>query len=157
MPSKSKVGSSKEALYLLRKICKEEGIRVYWYRPLAIGIYHDLKARLGDRISTRDLYRALRFHTKSHAYLDRLVAGAQRFNLEGRITGVVTEEEAKLAKKERYKLHRRLINRRPSKSGDTPTPSQPKLPKPALREAPKPKASPTIILVKKKRVIPPTE
>jgi sRNA-binding protein len=61
--------------------------------PLKIGIHRDVKAAMPELSMTR-IRRALGAHTRQDAYRQALVPGRQRFDLEGKPAGVVTEKEA---------------------------------------------------------------
>lgn len=160
MPNKVHAKNGKEALFLLRKICKEEGIRIFWYRPLAIGMYQQLKERIGDKMLSGDIFKALRNHCKSHTYLIMLKPGAQRFDINGKVSGVVTEEEAQRAHKERGKLHRKLLNRGKGKrsvGSVTQKPGRVERNTPSAPGPSSPEKKPPTVVIKKKRVITPPE
>lgn len=162
MPIKYHPKTSKEALYLLRRLCKEQRIRIYWNRPMAKGMYHQLKARLGDIMMSGDIYKALGHHVNSHAYLVLMKEGAQRFDINGKVSGVVTAEEAALAHKTRGKKHRKLLNRgrkkgpgqnrRPPGSRTAgPRTSNPRASRPQPNPEGKEKEKSPTVVVKKKR------
>ena len=64
-------------------------------RPLKVGIYHDLVARLGDEVSRKDLRLALYAYTNSAGYLAQAKrVGAKRVDLGGKAAGSVSAAEA---------------------------------------------------------------
>jgi ProP effector len=62
-------------------------------RPLKIGIHRDINAVLDEQIHPKTLHRALRANFVNAGYLKSRRAGAARIELEGKVAGVVTEEE----------------------------------------------------------------
>lgn len=62
-------------------------------RPLKIGIYHDIRARLPE-LSGRRVTAALHDYTTGPKYWTALVAGAVRIDLDGNPAGVVSADEA---------------------------------------------------------------
>ncbi|WMC09571.1 ProQ/FINO family protein [Oceanimonas pelagia] len=139
--------NSKEALYLLRRLCKEQGIRIFWNRPLAKGMYHQLKERVGHLMLSGDIYKAIGHHVNSHSYLISMKEGAQRFDINGKVSGVVTAEEAQLAHKQRGKKHRKLLNRGKKKGpGRRSTPQS--LSSTPRRNSP----APTVVIRKKRKL-----
>lgn len=65
-------------------------------RPLKVDIVTDIRARLPELAGGR-IARALFTYTDGPTYLDTLVEGAQRVDLDGGAAGQVTAEEAKAA------------------------------------------------------------
>lgn len=68
-------------------------------KPLKIGIFEDLAARLADdpKVSKTRLRGALRQYTNSWRYLRCVTAGTQRVDLDGADAGTVEEEHAQHA------------------------------------------------------------
>ena len=79
--------------------------------PLAIGIdkqiYEALKPSVPG-ISRRTLHSALANYTGGLKYLDTMIAGAARINIEGEPAGVVTEHEAKVAAAHAARIRARI-------------------------------------------------
>jgi ProP effector len=67
-------------------------------RPLKIGIDADLLAALGGAIRRTELIRALAMYCSSDGYLDRVLTGTWRVDLEGKPAGVVSADDEKHAK-----------------------------------------------------------
>jgi ProP effector len=67
-------------------------------RPLKVGIDTDLLAALGGSIRRTELIRALAMYCSSEGYLERLLTGACRVDLEGKPAGVVSADDEKHAK-----------------------------------------------------------
>jgi ProP effector len=70
-------------------------------RPLKVGIDADLLAALSGTIPRTDLVRALAMYCSSHGYLERVLNGAWRIDLQGNPAGVVTAEDERHAKAKR--------------------------------------------------------
>jgi sRNA-binding protein len=68
-------------------------------RPLKIGIYSDLAAALDGAITEDEIKRTMRHYTSSEGYLKNLLCGAWRFDLDGKVVGVVTRTEEDHAKR----------------------------------------------------------
>src|SRR5262249_62314408 len=69
--------------------------------PLKVGIFHDLKAALGGKVSPDHLSRALRTYCSAPDYQRHLKDGAARIDLDGQRAGTVTPSEAKWARASR--------------------------------------------------------
>jgi ProP effector len=67
-------------------------------RPLKVGIDADLLAALGGSIRRTELIRALAMYCSSDGYLERMLTGAWRVDLEGKSAGAVSPEDEKHAK-----------------------------------------------------------
>ena len=67
-------------------------------RPLKVGIDADLLAALGDTIRRTELIRALAMYCSSEGYLERVLTGAWRIDLEGKLAGAVSADDEKHAK-----------------------------------------------------------
>ena len=67
-------------------------------RPLKVGIDADLLAALGGSIRRTELIRALAMYCSSDGYLDRVLTGTWRVDLEGKPAGVVSADDEKHAK-----------------------------------------------------------
>jgi sRNA-binding protein len=70
-------------------------------RPLKVGIDADLLAALSGTIPRTDLIRALAMYCSSHGYLERVLNGAWRIDLQGNPAGVVTADDERHAKVKR--------------------------------------------------------
>src|SRR5262249_39090219 len=70
-------------------------------RPLKVGIDTDILAALSGTIRRTELIRALAMYCSSDGYLERVLAGAWRVDLEGNPAGVVTAEDERHAKAKR--------------------------------------------------------
>jgi sRNA-binding protein len=66
-------------------------------RPLKVGIDADLLATLSGTIPRTDLIRALAMYCSSHGYLERVLNGAWRIDLQGNPAGVVTADDERHA------------------------------------------------------------
>jgi ProP effector len=67
-------------------------------QPLKLGIHLDILAQSSDTITPRDLSAALRAYCSNGKYLNALVAGADRVDLNGKPAGAVTAKHADIAK-----------------------------------------------------------
>jgi len=70
-------------------------------RPLKVGIDADILAALSGTIRRTELIRALAMYCCSDGYLERVLTGAWRVDLEGKPAGVVTAEDERHAKAKR--------------------------------------------------------
>ena len=66
--------------------------------PLKVGIFHDLKAALGGKVSSDHLSRALGTYCSAPDYQRRLKDGAARIDLDGQRAGTITPSEAMWAR-----------------------------------------------------------
>ena len=66
-------------------------------RPLKVGIDVDLLAALGGTIRRTELIRALAMYCSSEGYLERVLTGAWRVDLEGKPAGAVSADDEKHA------------------------------------------------------------
>jgi ProP effector len=66
--------------------------------PLKVGIFHDLKAALGGKVSPDQLSRALGTYCSAPDYQRHLKDGAARIDLDGQRAGTVTRSEAMWAR-----------------------------------------------------------
>ncbi|ALP42612.1 RNA chaperone ProQ [Aeromonas schubertii] len=119
MENTEKLKNSKEVIaYLIEKfpacfIAEGEA------KPLKIGIFQDLAARLADdpKVSKTLLRSALRQYTSSWRYLHGLKAGIARVDLDGNPGELLTEEHVEHAKqalkesKDRVFASRRVTNK----------------------------------------------
>jgi len=62
--------------------------------PLKIGIYDNLVAVLPENISKKTLNKIIAWHVKKTSYLEAMVIGAERHDLQGNVTGVINKSEA---------------------------------------------------------------
>ena len=67
-------------------------------RPLKVGIDADLLAALDGSIRRTELIRALAMYCSSEGYLEHVLTGAWRVDLEGKPAGVVSADDEKHAK-----------------------------------------------------------
>src|SRR5262245_19631238 len=70
-------------------------------RPLKVGIDADCLAALSGTIRRTELIRALAMYCCSDGYLERVLTGAWRVDLEGKPAGVVTADDEQHAKAKR--------------------------------------------------------
>jgi ProP effector len=69
-------------------------------RPLRVGIYEDIVAKVGDSIAPDDIKHALRAYTRNIGYLRAMAQpGAMRIDIEGDPVDAVTPEQAASAAK----------------------------------------------------------
>ncbi|MEG0008071.1 MAG: RNA chaperone ProQ [Aeromonas sp.] len=117
-------------------------------KPLKIGIFQDLAARLADdeRVSKTMLRSALRQYTSSWRYLHGLKAGQARVDLDGNPGEVLTEEHIEHAKQALKESKERVFaSRRTNTKEKEDKPKQPRRPAPRKADAArsdKPKAAP---------------
>ncbi|MGY6036987.1 RNA chaperone ProQ [Aeromonas sp. AE23HZ002T15] len=117
-------------------------------KPLKIGIFQDLAARLADdeRVSKTMLRSALRQYTSSWRYLHGLKAGQARVDLDGNPGELLTEEHIEHAKQALKESKERVFaSRRTNTKEKEDKPKQPRRPAPRKADAArtdKPKAAP---------------
>ena len=118
-------------------------------KPLKIGIFQDLAARLADdeRVSKTMLRSALRQYTSSWRYLHGLKAGQARVDLDGNPGELLTEEHIEHAKQALKESKERVFaSRRTNTKEKEDKPKQPRRNAPRKADAPrsdKPKSAPT--------------
>jgi ProP effector len=66
-------------------------------RPLKIGIHLDIAAALDGMVTPAEISITLRYYVNNPHYLDHLVVGADRIDLNGNAAGTVTAAEAEHA------------------------------------------------------------
>ena len=100
MENNEKITNSKELIAYLSELFPACFIAAGEARPLKIGIFQDLAARLADdtRVSKTLLRSALRQYTSSWRYLHGLRPGVLRVDLDGNPAGELTEEHVTHAK-----------------------------------------------------------
>lgn len=100
MDNNEKLKSSKELIAYLSELFPACFIAEGEAKPLKIGIFQDLAARLADdpKVSKTLLRSALRQYTSSWRYLHGLKPGIERIDLDGNACGVLTEEHVSHAK-----------------------------------------------------------
>lgn len=117
-------------------------------KPLKIGIFQDLAARLADdeRVSKTMLRSALRQYTSSWRYLHGLKAGQARVDLDGNPGELLTEEHIEHAKQALKESKERVFaSRRTNTKEKEDNPKQPRRNAPRKADAPrsdKPKSAP---------------
>ena len=148
MENTEKLKNSKESVaYLVEKfpacfIAEGEA------KPLKIGIFQDLAARLADdeRVSKTMLRSALRQYTSSWRYLHGLKAGQARVDLDGNPGELLTEEHIEHAKQALKESKERVFaSRRTNTKEKEDKPKQPRRNAPRKADAPrsdKPKSAP---------------
>lgn len=116
-------------------------------KPLKIGIFQDLAARLADdeRVSKTMLRSALRQYTSSWRYLHGLKAGQARVDLDGNPGELLTEEHIEHAKQALKESKERVFASRRTNTKEEKA-KQPRRPAPrkadAAAKSDKPKAAP---------------
>ncbi|MGO1246820.1 MAG: RNA chaperone ProQ [Oceanisphaera sp.] len=100
MENSEKLKNSKEVIAYLAERFPQCFISSGEAKPLKIGIFQDLAARLGEdpKVSKTLLRTALRQYTSSWRYLHGLKAGQSRVNLDGEACGELTQEHVDHAK-----------------------------------------------------------
>lgn len=117
-------------------------------KPLKIGIFQDLAARLADdeRVSKTMLRSALRQYTSSWRYLHGLKAGQARVDLDGNPGELLTEEHIEHAKQALKESKERVFaSRRTNTKEKEDKPKQPRRNTPRKADAPrsdKPRSAP---------------
>ncbi|WP_429161531.1 RNA chaperone ProQ [Aeromonas media] len=117
-------------------------------KPLKIGIFQDLAARLADdeRVSKTMLRSALRQYTSSWRYLHGLKAGQARVDLDGNPGELLTEEHIEHAKQALKESKERVFaSRRTNTKEKEDKPKQPRRNAPRKADAPrsdKPRSAP---------------
>ncbi|MDR9432481.1 MAG: ProQ/FinO family protein [Spiribacter sp.] len=86
-------------------------------RPLAIGIEKAIRQSLEQKPETKDtpswlIRQALARYTRSPAYLEAIIAGAERIDLQGQSVEPVTEAAIERAKEQRAEQKARTAERR---------------------------------------------
>ncbi|OQW90877.1 MAG: hypothetical protein BWK79_18510 [Beggiatoa sp. IS2] len=76
-------------------------------RPLKIDIHRDLYAVFAEQYPKKAINRALKIYTKCPDYFNALTLGAQRVDLEGNLSGEVTQEHLEIAENAKAKQQRR--------------------------------------------------
>lgn len=74
-------------------------------RPLALGIHRSMLERMPE-LDVAQLRLAMKIHTSSTRYMKALLAGTERYNLDGEPAGEVTAEQREVANtalRERFK------------------------------------------------------
>ena len=69
-------------------------------RPLKLGIHLDIIAALGEQINHQHLAQALRYYTSNLHYRMSQRPGVPRIDLDGNVSGVVSEADAQSAAKD---------------------------------------------------------
>ena len=109
-------------------------------KPLKIGIFQDLAARLADdeRVSKTMLRSALRQYTSSWRYLHGLKAGQARVDLDGNPGELLTEEHIEHAKQALKESKERVFaSRRTNTKEKEDKPKQPRRNSPRKADAPR--------------------
>uniref|UniRef100_A0A3B0LWJ8 RNA chaperone ProQ n=1 Tax=Arsenophonus endosymbiont of Trialeurodes vaporariorum TaxID=235567 RepID=A0A3B0LWJ8_9GAMM len=102
MENQPKLNSSKEIIAFLAKRFPQCFIAEAEARPLKIGIFQDIVARLTeeDGISKTQLRSALRMYTSSWRYLYGVKEGAKRVDLDGNDCGDLESEHVEYARQQ---------------------------------------------------------
>ncbi|WP_063656709.1 RNA chaperone ProQ [Candidatus Arsenophonus triatominarum] len=102
MENQPKLNSSKEIIAFLAKRFPQCFIAEGKARPLKIGIFQDIVARLTeeDGISKTQLRSALRMYTSSWRYLYGVKEGAKRVDLDGNDCGDLKSEHVEYARQQ---------------------------------------------------------
>ena len=102
MENQPKLNSSKEVIAFLSERFPHCFSAEGEARPLKIGIFQDLVARVEGEmnLSKTQLRSALRLYTSSWRYLYGIKAGATRVDLDGNPCGVLDEQHVKHARKQ---------------------------------------------------------
>ncbi|KAA9001705.1 RNA chaperone ProQ [Affinibrenneria salicis] len=141
MENQPKLNSSREVIAFLAErfpLCfTAEGET----RPLKIGIFQDLIARVpeSDNVSKTQLRSALRLYTSSWRYLYGIKPGAQRVDLDGNPCGELEQQHVDHARKQledakaRVQAQRAEQQAKKRASGDAAPASRPANRKPAVR------------------------
>ena len=90
----NKIENIRNTAVKILNVLTEKYPKTFPYKPLAIGIKDELFAineELG--LSKNELKVFLTFYCRSKKYRANLILNAERFNLKGEVTGVVTEQE----------------------------------------------------------------
>ena len=66
-------------------------------QPFEVGVYHKIKAAVGDRYNSKVIHWMLQRYTRRSAYLRALIAGKPRVDLEGNEVAALTETERQIA------------------------------------------------------------
>ncbi|MFR9700913.1 RNA chaperone ProQ [Aeromonas sanarellii] len=117
-------------------------------KPLKIGIFQDLAARLADdeRVSKTMLRSALRQYTSSWRYLHGLKAGQARVDLDGNPGELLTEEHIEHAKQALKESKERVFaSRRTNTKEKEDKPKQPRRPAPRKAEAAAKSGKPKVV------------
>jgi len=139
MENQPKLNSSKEVIAFLAErfpLCfTAEGEA----RPLKIGIFADLVARVQgeENLSKTQLRSALRLYTSSWRYLYGVKVGAERVDLDGNSCGVLEEQHVEHARKQLEEAKARVQAQRAEQqakrreAGET---TEPRRPRPAAKK-----------------------
>lgn len=140
MENQPKLNSSKEVIAFLAErfpLCfTAEGEA----RPLKIGIFADLVARVQgeENLSKTQLRSALRLYTSSWRYLYGVKVGAERVDLDGNSCGVLEEQHVEHARKQLEEAKARVQAQRAEQqakrreAGET---AEPRRPRPAAKKS----------------------
>lgn len=133
MENTEKLKSSKELIVYLSECFPACFVAEGEAKPLKIGIFQDLAARLTDdpKVSKTLLRSALRQYTSSWRYLHGLKVGAERVDLDGLPCGVLSEEHVEHAKQALKESKDKVFASRRKSDGGKPEgkrrPAKPKL------------------------------
>ncbi len=72
------------------------------FHPLAMGTFQQLRDQRPDDISVTDLRIALGWYASRVEYLQNVINGLPRLNLDGSVAGTVTAEEIAAAEKKKH-------------------------------------------------------
>ena len=84
---------------MIKLLCNHfpEAFSRYNPRPLKLGVHAEVLPALGEAITPADLRSALRAYTSRRRYLQSLLAGTSRIDLQGNPAGFVTDDDQREA------------------------------------------------------------
>ncbi len=88
-------------------------------RRLAISIHYAIRTALGGAVSNTELAAAMRHYCGNIGYLEHIVVGAQRVDLQDNPVAVVGETEAVIAKQKLAEAYRQREKRAASSTNPT--------------------------------------
>lgn len=114
MENQPKLNSSKDVIAFLAERFPQCFTTEGETRPLKIGIFQDLVARVAeaDNVSKTQLRAALRLYTSSWRYLYGIKLGAQRVDLDGNPCGELEQQHVEHARKQLDEAKARVQARR---------------------------------------------
>lgn len=137
MENQPKLNSSKDVIAFLAQRFPQCFSIEGEARPLKIGIFQDLVARMqGEEngLSKTQLRSALRLYTSSWRYLHGVKLGAERVDLDGNACGVLDEQHVEHARKQLEEAKARVQAQREARrreAADSAEKREPRRPRPA--------------------------